>query len=63
MCRVTHHLLSDDGRWFAMKSQTAESEISALDLDFTVQKTVNLKVPFLNDARMLAIVKQGERNQ
>jgi hypothetical protein len=46
-----------------MKSQTAESEISALDLDFIVQKTVNLKVPFLNDARMLAIVKQGERNQ
>ena len=63
MCRVTDHLLSDDGRWLAMKSQTAESEISDLDLDFTVQKTVNLKVPFLNDARMLAIVKQGERNQ
>ena len=63
MCRVTHHLLSDDGRWLAMKSQTAESEISDLDLDFTVQATVNLKVPFLNDARMLAIVKQGERNQ
>jgi len=46
-----------------MKSQTAESEISDLDLDFTVQKTVNLKVPFLNDARMLAIVIKGERNQ
>ena len=63
MCRVTDHLLSDDGCWLAMKSQTAESEISDLDLDFTVQKAVNLKVPFLNDARMLAIVKQGERNQ
>lgn len=63
MCRVTDHLLSDDGRWLAMKSQTAESEISDLDLDFTVQKTVNLKVPFLNDARMLAIVIKGERNQ
>ena len=63
MCRATDHLLSDDGRWLAMKSQTAESEISDLDLDFTVQKTVNLKVPFLNDARMLAIVIKGERNQ
>jgi len=60
MCRVTHHLLSDDGLWFAMKSQTAESEILGLDRRFIVQQRVDLKVPFLDDARMLAIVKQGE---
>jgi len=60
MCRVTHHLLADDGRWFAMKSQTAESEITVLDSKFTVQQRVNLNVPFLSDARMLAIVKQAE---
>lgn len=60
MCRATHHLLSDDGLWFAMKSQTANSEISGLDRQFIMQQRVDLNVPFLNDARMLAIVKQGE---
>ena len=60
MCRATHHLLSDDGLWFAMKSQAAESEILGLDRKFIVQQRVDLKVPFLNDARMLAIVKQDE---
>lgn len=60
MCRVTHHLLADEGLWFAMKSQTAEIEISELDSKFTVQQQVDLNVPFLSDARMLAIVKKGE---
>ena len=61
MCRATHHLLADNGRWFAMKSQTAESELLALDSAFVLQERVNLNVPFLSDARMLAIVKQGEK--
>ena len=63
MCRVTHHLLADGGRWFAMKSQTAESEISDLDATFTLQQRIDLNVPFLSDARMLAIVKKGESKE
>ena len=63
MCRVTHHLLADGGLWFAMKSQTAESEISDLDATLTLQQRIDLNVPFLSDARMLAIVKKGESKE
>ena len=63
MCRVTHHLLAEGGLWFAMKSQTAESEISDLDVTFTLQQRIDLSVPFLSDARMLAVVKKGESKE
>ena len=63
MCRVTHHLLAEGGLWFAMKSQTAESEISDLDAIFTLQQRIDLNVPFLSDARMLAVVKKGESKE
>lgn len=63
MCRVTHHLLADGGLWFAMKSQTAVSEISDLDATLTLQQRIDLNVPFLSDARMLAIVKKGESKE
>ena len=63
MCRVTHHLLAEGGLWFAMKSQTAESEISDLDVTFTLQQRIDLNVPFLSDARMLAVVKKGESKE
>ena len=63
MCRVTHHLLAEGGAWFAMKSQTAESEISDLDATLTLQQRIDLNVPFLSDARMLAIVKKGESKE
>ena len=63
MCRVTHHLLADGGLWFAMKSQTAESEISDLDATLTLQQRIDLNVPFLSDARMLAVVKKGESKE
>ena len=63
MCRVTHHLVAEGGLWFAMKSQTAESEISDLDATLTLQQRIDLNVPFLNDARMLAIVKKGESKE
>lgn len=63
MCRVTHHLLAEGGLWFAMKSQTAESEISDLDATLILQQRIDLNVPFLSDARMLAIVKKGESKE
>ena len=63
MCRVTHHLVAEGGLWFAMKSQTAESEISDLDATLTLQQRIDLNVPFLSDARMLAIVKKGESKE
>ena len=63
MCRVTHHLLAEGGLWFAMKSQTAESEISELDATLTLQQRIDLNVPFLSDARMLAVVKKGESKE
>ena len=63
MCRVTHHLLAEGGLWFAMKSQTAESEILGLDSTFTLQQRIDLNVPFLSDARMLAVVKKGESKE
>ncbi|MEL0151850.1 MAG: 16S rRNA (guanine(527)-N(7))-methyltransferase RsmG [Halieaceae bacterium] len=63
MCRVTHHLLAEGGLWFAMKSQTAESELLGLDSTFTLQQRIDLNVPFLSDARMLAVVKKGESKE
>lgn len=63
MCRVTHHLLAEGGLWFAMKSQTAESEISDLDATLTLQQRIDLNVPSLSDARMLAVLKKGESKE
>lgn len=57
MCRTTRHLLSDGGAWFAMKSQTVDNEIAALEHHFSLERLIHLDVPLLTDARMLAIVK------
>lgn len=63
MCRATKHLLAESGLWFAMKSQTAESEVSELDDEFILERRTELNVPFLGEARMLAIVKLGESKE
>lgn len=63
MCRSTKHLLADTGLWFAMKSQSAESEVLDLEDKFVLERRVDLTVPFLSEARMLAIVKHGESKE
>lgn len=63
MCRSTQHFLADAGLWFAMKSQSAESEVLDLEDKFILERRVDLTVPFLSEARMLAIVKQGESKE
>ncbi len=53
---LTRHLLSSKGRWVAMKGQP-EAELKVLPKDVQIERVVTLKVPGLEAARSLVIVK------
>lgn len=54
---LTAHLLASNGRWFAMKGSVPDKEISELTLA-EVEDIVPLRVPGLNEARHLLILKK-----
>ena len=54
---LTAHLLASNGRWFAMKGSVPDNEISELTLA-EVEDIVPLRVPGLNEARHLLILKK-----
>jgi 16S rRNA (guanine527-N7)-methyltransferase len=58
---ATRHLLSAQGRWIAMKGHHPEKEIKALPKGVKVVDTIELKVPGLNEARSLIILKQEKK--
>lgn len=53
----TGHLLARGARLYAMKGQRPDAELQALPTGFALEKLVKLKVPGLEDARHLAILK------
>lgn len=57
--RITRHLLTERGRWVAMKGMP-EQELNRLPGDCQVEKIINLDVPELAAARSLVMVRRGE---
>jgi 16S rRNA (guanine527-N7)-methyltransferase len=56
---VTRHLLAHDGRWAAMKGDP-EQELKKLPAGIEIDKIVQLKVPKLNAARSLVMLKESK---
>ncbi len=54
---ATRHLLSDGGRWVAMKGRMLEQETKQLPADVKIEQLISLHVPGLKAARHLAILK------
>lgn len=53
---LTRHLLSEGGRWLAMKGQLPEAEIMGLPADIQVLEVVKLNVPGLEGERHLVVL-------
>lgn len=56
---LTKHLLMKDGRWAAMKG-APDSELQRLPQHINVEKVISLKVPRLNAARCLVILRENK---
>ncbi len=56
---LSSHLLSEKGRFYAMKGLIPEDEISNLDKQWTVARIVPLAVPHLNAQRHLIIIEKN----
>jgi len=59
MVTGTEHMLSNNGRWLAMKGHVPEDEISALPSTIRLETTPALRVPFRADARHLIILRRN----
>lgn len=56
----TRHLLSEKGRWVAMKA-SAEAELSRLPSDISIMSKVALQIPGVDGVRSLVILERKER--
>lgn len=54
---ITRHLLSEGGKWWAMKSQNLPAEIASLPADVELIETIDLQVPDLDAERYLAVLQ------
>jgi len=55
----TRHLLKKDGRWVAMKG-APEQELSCLPENVSVEQIISLKVPKLEAARCLVVLRENK---
>ncbi len=55
---LSEHLLSDGGRFYAMKGMLPKEEIEALPAGLKVKAVVPLKVPFLDAERHLLVMER-----
>ncbi len=60
---LTSHLLSEKGRYYAMKGLIPEDEISNLDRQWTTVKIVPLAVPQLDAQRHLVIIEKNPQTE
>jgi 16S rRNA (guanine527-N7)-methyltransferase len=56
---VTRHLLKSSGRWVAMKG-SPEEELKRIPADIKVEKNILLKVPTINAARSLIVLRENK---
>jgi 16S rRNA (guanine527-N7)-methyltransferase len=54
---VTRHLLLEQGRWAAMKGEPSQEELRQLPAGVEIERTVPLKVPGMEAARCLVVLK------
>lgn len=59
--RLTMPLLSEAGRWFAMKGRIDSGELDALPSGVRIEQTVRLQVPGLEEERHLLILTRDTR--
>ncbi len=57
MVNWCHHLPGEQGRFYALKGQRPDDEITALPAGFAVEEIVRLSVPRLDGERHLVILK------
>lgn len=57
--RLTRHLLAPGGRWWAMKGH-GEREVDSLPQGVTVERIVDIAVPFLTARRTLMVLKETD---
>ena len=55
---LTDHLLSEEGRWLAMKGKVPEDEIASLPEGIMVSEIIKLKVPYLEMERNLIVLSK-----
>ncbi len=55
------HLVTDEGRMFAMKGQHPVDEIARLPAGFEVEKTIELRVPQIEGQRHLLVIKKCQQ--
>ena len=63
MCNLTAHLLDTEGVWFAMKSQTVDTEITDLSTSLEISEQIDLVVPGLEEMRQLVVLRRGENKK
>jgi 16S rRNA (guanine527-N7)-methyltransferase len=54
---ATRHLLASRGRWVAMKGEPAQDELQQLPAGIEIEQIIPLKVPELDAARCLVVLK------
>lgn len=59
--RLTMPLLSDAGRWFAMKGRIDPGELNALPSEVRIEQTLSLQVPGMDEERHLLILTRDNR--
>ncbi|HCC5834036.1 16S rRNA (guanine(527)-N(7))-methyltransferase RsmG [Citrobacter farmeri] len=55
-----HHLPGEEGRFYALKGQLPEDEISSLPAEFCVESVVRLQVPHLEGERHLVVIRPNK---
>jgi glucose-inhibited division protein B len=60
MVNWCHHLLGEEGRFYALKGLVPEEEIALLPAELSVEAIVKLNVPHLEGERHLVIVKPNK---
>ena len=63
MTPICRHLISDSGRFWAMKGLFPEDELNELEKDITVEHNHTLNVPGLSGYRCLVVLKQQLNQQ
>ncbi len=58
MVNWSHHLVAEDGRFFALKGQVDQEEIEALPKFVKVEKIIQLTVPELDGERHLVVLSK-----
>lgn len=57
-CEHCEHLLGDNARLYAMKSQLVDVELESLDKRFAIQDNIALDVPCLGESRWLTVLRR-----